>query len=221
MRLKFIFLTRWSTGVLFRHVWRSQFHEKSQQNIFPFFFHFFMKPRPLLFVKLFSLVILTFKSLKSIKKHQSYATFLFASKILVCKESYANVTQTLNSGKFREIAQLLTFIFLTRWSTGVLFRHVWRSQFHEKSQQNIFPFFFHFFMKPRPLLFVKLFSLVILTFKSLKSIKKHQSYATFLFASKILVQYVKKVTRTLRKRYANAKFWMHLLRPIRQGDIQF
>ena len=63
---------------------------------------------------------------------------------------------------------------------------------------TFFLLFFHLWsriiIKLGTLLLYNIFFLIILTFKSSKSVKNWQSYATFFFASKILAQYVNNVT---------------------------
>ena len=89
--------------------------------------------------------------------------------------------------------------FLSFWCWWIdMFLSELPKQFVSNSVDDFFSSFFHLWsriiIKLGTLLLYNIFFLIILTFKSSKSVKNWQSYATFFFASKILAQYVNNVT---------------------------
>ena len=89
---------------------------------------------------------------------------------------------------------IFEFLMLVNWYVFVRVTKTVRVKFRGWH----FLLFFHLWswiiIKSGTLLLYNIFFLIILTFKSSKSVKNWQSYATFFFASKILVQYVNNVT---------------------------
>ena len=89
---------------------------------------------------------------------------------------------------------IFEFLMLVNWYVFVRVTKTVRVKFRGWH----FLLFFHLWswiiIKSGTLLLYNIFFLIILTFKSSKSVKNWQSYATFFFASKILAQYVNNVT---------------------------